>query len=46
MNANKILLIVLVLLALLTLVLPPFTTKIKYNNGGIGEKKFLDIGGV
>ena len=46
MNPNRILLIVLVLLIILTWILPPFTTRIKHNNGGIGEKVFLTIGGV
>lgn len=46
MNANKILLAVLILLIILTWILPPFTTKIKHINGGIGEKVFLDIGGI
>lgn len=46
MNANRILLIVLVLLIILTWILPPFTTKIKHSNKGIGEKIFLDIGGI
>lgn len=46
MNANRILFVVLVLLIALTLIFPPFTTKIKHNKGGIGEKVFLEIGGV
>lgn len=46
MNANKILLAVLILLIILTWILPPFTTKIKHDNGGIGEKVFLTIGGI
>lgn len=46
MNANRILLIALVLLIILTWILPPFTTKIKHSNKGIGEKVFLDIGGI
>lgn len=46
MNANKILLIVLVLLFFLTWFIPPFTTKIKHDIGGIGEKVFLEIGSV
>lgn len=46
MNANRILLAVLVLLVIATWILPPFTTKIKHGNGGIGEKVFLNIGGV
>lgn len=46
MNANKILLAVLILLIILTWILPPFTTKIKHSNSGIGEKVFLDIGGI
>lgn len=43
MNANKILLVVLILLIIFTWILPPFTTQIKYRDGGIGEKVFLDI---
>lgn len=46
MNANQILLILLILLIVLVLILPPFTSKIKCKNGGIGEKTFLDIGGI
>lgn len=46
MNANRILLVVLVMLIALRLIFPPFTTKIKHNKGGIGEKVFLEIGGV
>lgn len=46
MNANRILLAVLVVLIVLTWILPPFTTRIKHNKGGIGEKIFLEIGGV
>ncbi|MDE7289649.1 MAG: alpha/beta hydrolase [Oscillospiraceae bacterium] len=46
MNPNRILLAVLILLTVLTLILPPFTTQIKHKNGGIGEKIFLDIGGI
>lgn len=46
MNANRILRIVLILLIILTWILPPFTTKVKHKNGGIGEKVFLNIGGV
>ncbi len=46
MNANRILLAVLVFLIVLTWILPPFTTRIKHNKGGIGEKIFLEIGGV
>lgn len=46
MNANRILHIVLILLIVMTWILPPFTTKIKHRNGGIGEKVFLDIDGV
>lgn len=46
MNANKILHVVLILLIILTWILPPFTTKIKHDNGGIGEKVFLTIGGI
>lgn len=45
-DPNKILLVVLILLTVLTLILPPFTTQIKHNNGGIGEKIFIDIGGI
>lgn len=46
MNANKVLLAVLILLIILTWILPPFATKIKHSNRGIGEKVFLDIGGI
>ena len=46
MNANRILHIVLILLIVMTWILPPFTTKIKHRNGGIGEKVFLTIDGV
>lgn len=46
MNPNRILHIALILLIILTWILPPFTTKIKYKNEGIGEKVFIDIGGV
>lgn len=46
MNANKILPAVFILLAVLTWILPPFTTKIKHDSKGIGEKIFLTVGGV
>lgn len=47
MNANRILLIVLILLTVLAWILPPFTTGIKHNKeAGIGEKGFLEVGGV
>lgn len=46
MNANRILLVIFILLIIFTWILPPFTTKIKYRNGGIGEKVFLNIGGI
>lgn len=46
MNANRILFVVLILLIILIWILPPFTTKIKHGNGGIGEKVFLEIGGA
>lgn len=46
MNANRILLVVLILLIILTWIFPPFTTPIKHRSGGIGEKVFLDIGGI
>lgn len=46
MNANRILLIVLVFLIVLIWILPPFATRIKHNKGGIGEKVFIEIGGV
>lgn len=46
MNANTFLLVVLIILIILTWILPPFTTKVKHSNGGIGEKVFLEIGGI
>lgn len=47
MNANRILLIVLILLTVLAWILPPFTTGIKHNKeAGIGEKVFLEVGGI
>lgn len=46
MNANRILLIVLVFLIVLIWILPPFATRIKHNKRGIGEKVFVEIGGV
>lgn len=46
MNANKILPAVFILLAVLTWILRPFTTKIKHDSKGIGEKVFLTVGGV
>lgn len=46
MNANRVLYVVLVLLLILTWLAPPFPTRIKCCKGGIGEKVFLDIGGV
>ena len=45
-NANRILLIILILLIISILLIPPFVTKIQHDNNGIGEKVFLDIGGI
>ena len=46
LNPNRILLVVLALLMILTWILPPFTTRIEHSSEGIGEKVFVDIGGV
>lgn len=46
MNANRVLYVVLVLLLILTWLAPPFSTRIRCGKGGIGEKVFLDVGGV
>lgn len=46
MNANKVLYVALIVLFILAWIVPPFTTKIKHSKRGIGEKVFLDIGGI
>ncbi len=46
MNANRIALIVLVLVTVLAWILPPFATRIKHGKKGVGKKVFLEIGGV
>lgn len=46
MNPNRLTLIALAALTFLSYVFPPFTTGIQHNDGGIGEKVFLTIGGV
>lgn len=46
MNANRVLFVVLLLLALMTWILPPFATGVRHSREGIGEKVFLEIGGV
>lgn len=46
MIANRILLIALILLAVLAWIFPPFATRIKHKKSGIGEKVFIEIGGI
>lgn len=46
MNANKVLYVVLITLFILAWLVPPFTTKIRHSSQGIGEKAFLEIGGI
>lgn len=46
MDLNRVLRAALVLLLVLSWVVPPFATRIKSAGAGIGEKVFLEIGGV